>query len=113
MLTQVGYFVENGKYFPVFNIIAGKKDLQSHLLLQEQNSFHLRLKLAGQQTSPLIRRNCSLLKTTKTPGQFDITVSQHVNSLGHSTDDMTMVGLLNAPLDSRKRKVLEKESFLN
>ncbi len=40
--------------------------------------------------------------------QGDINVSQHFNSAGHSIHDMNILGLLDAPIDSRKRKTLEK-----
>ena len=40
--------------------------------------------------------------------QGDINVSQHFNSTGHCVQDMTILGLLDAPIDSQKRKTLEK-----
>ena len=40
--------------------------------------------------------------------QGDINVSQHFKSTEHSVQDMTIHGLLDAPIDSQKRKTLEK-----
>ena len=44
----------------------------------------------------------------KKKDQSDINVSQHFNSTGHSVKDMSILGLLDAPKDSRRRKTLEK-----
>ena len=44
----------------------------------------------------------------KKKDQSDINVSQHFNSTGHSIQDMSILGLLDAPIDSRRRKTLEK-----
>ena len=40
----------------------------------------------------------------KKKDQSDINVSQHFNSTGHSILDMSILGLLDAPIDSRRRK---------
>ena len=44
----------------------------------------------------------------KKKDQSDINVSLHFNSTGHSIQDMSILGLLDAPIDSRRRKTLEK-----
>ena len=43
----------------------------------------------------------------------DSNISKHFNSTNHSTDDMSILGLLYAPVDTTKRKTLEKRLIFN
>ena len=106
--TQKVMKIYKGAFITVLLSLSLYKESTSHWLPIIHLFFFVQRKVIGWALA-ILKKNLFLTHLNEQhETDPDSNISRHFNSSNHSTDDMTILGLLFAPTNTTKRKTLEK-----